>query len=174
MADISKAFTLLENYFPDTNASNDGYSVTLPEIYENLTLSDYVFSSQNAEKKVIIVNLSEKMLESKNNKYIYNFRIDDSENVPYYYFKNVMLQCAHFIDHAQKNNRAIIVNCTAGINRSCSAIVAYSLLSKKFSVNTTMNYIKSSKSGKYGDVWPTLTNPKFVEYLKRMQSELLY
>lgn len=168
MASLTEAFTLLGmvETFQDTTF----YDAKLPQIYKNLILGNFNFSSRNVSNNTMIINLCEVKLENPNNKFIYNFRLDDSYNQPYSYFKNIMDQCVKLIKIAENNNYPVIVNCAAGINRSCSAIVAYAI-SKGWTVDTTIKYIVSQKQNKYGKLWPTLTNKQFIQYLKKMKSE---
>jgi len=161
---------ICKNTYLDNNF--EGYNVNLPHIYEKLILSDFIYSSKNINNNVVIINLCEKPLISLHNPHIYNIQINDSNNVPYEYFKMIMLKCYKILKMAENNNYPVIVNCAAGINRSSSVIITYSFLYKKFSIKQIINYIKYIKFKKYGDMWPTLTNHKFIEYLLIMQSEL--
>ena len=170
MTDILEAFNVMGIYMSNYD-TYDGYNITLPQIYRNLVLSDFVYSSTNVNNKVMIINLCEQPLHSGKNRLIYNFKLDDSENISYEYFKNIMLNCCNLLKIAETNNLPVIVNCAAGINRSCSVIVAYSFLMRRFPVHQAIEYIKHMKVQKYGNKWPTLTNYKFVEYLQIMQHE---
>jgi len=172
MAYISKAFKMMGIYTSNQDGE-DGYNVHLPQIYQRLVLSDFLYASANVDNKVMIINLCEQPLQRNMNHLIYNFKLDDSENISYQYFKNIMLQCCNLLRMAETNNIPVIVNCAAGINRSCSVIVAYSFLTRRFPVQQAIGYIKHIKSQKYGNCWPTLTNYRFVEYLLRMQQELI-
>lgn len=167
MSNITEAFKLLGIYDAPM-----AFNVELPLIYQKLILSNFEYAKANINNPVMIINLCEQPLKSNNNNLIYDFRLDDSDNIPYHYFKGIMVQCAHLVKMAEDNDYPVIVNCAAGINRSSSAVVTYSLLAKKLNVDNSIGYIKYMKSQKYGNRWPTLTNYKFVEYLKRMESEL--
>lgn len=166
MANIMEAFNLF--YTKEDTISNN---VKLPQIYKNLILSDFEFSLKNISSKTIIINLCEVELEHPNNNFIYNFKLEDSHNQSYSYFKYIMDQCVHIIKIAENNNYSVIVNCAAGINRSCSAIVAYAI-SKGLHIDDTINYIISQKQNKYKNQWHTLTNTQFVQYLKKMKNEI--
>lgn len=168
MADISKAFKIMGIYTSNENTV-DGYNVCLPQIYKRLMLSDFLYASANVDNKVMIINLCKQPLHSNMNHLIYNFKLDDSENIPYKYFKNIILQCCNLLRMAESKNIPVIVNCAAGINRSCSVILAYSFLTRRFPVQQAMDYIKHMKEQKYRNQWPTLTNHRFVEYLLQMQ-----
>lgn len=168
MSNITEAFKLLGIADPTA------LSVNLPIIYQKLILSNFEYAKANVNNPVMIINLCEQPLQSNsNNSLIYNFKLDDSDSIPYHYFKGIMVQCAHLIKMAVDNKYPVIVNCAAGINRSSSAVVAYSILARKLKVDDAIGYIKHMKAQKYGNRWPTLTNYKFVEYLKRMESELV-
>lgn len=173
MANLESAFNLLGIHEFYTNPP--GYFVELPKIYKKLTLGNFEFASSKINDDTIIINLCEKKIHNNNtnnrNKFIYNFRLDDSYGQTYNYFKSVMLKCIQVMKLAESNNYPVIINCAAGVNRSCSAIVAYAM-SNGLSVNETINYIKSKKKNKYGNKWPTLTNMQFVEYLHQMQNEI--
>ena len=169
MADLSEAFSLLginRNY-------SLGYNVQLPQIYEKLTLGDFEYSRDNKDQKVMIINLCAEPLKSNTNNLIYNFQMNDSEEVPFNYFKNIISQCVQLIYVAEHSNYPVIVNCAAGINRSCSVIVAYAL-QKEFGQNNIdhiIEYIKQEKKKKYsGERWSTLTNHIFVNHLRRIKN----
>ena len=147
------------------------YNVNLPQVYEKLILSDFEFSKNNKDKDTIIINLCMDKLESEHNNFIYNFNLLDSEEVPYHNFKDIISQCVQLIYIAEQKNYPIIVNCAAGINRSCSVIVAYSI-SKGLGIDDTIEYIKHEKRKKYRrERWSTLTNQIFVNHLRRIKSE---
>ena len=55
-----------------------------------------------------------------------------------------MIQCTKIMHFAKTNNYSIIVNCAAGINRSCSAIVSFAI-SVGIPVETIVDYIKKRK-----------------------------
>ena len=169
MSSLTEAFNLLniKENFQDVNV----YNVNLPQIYKNLFLGNFNFSLKNIYKNTMIINLCEIKLKNINNKHINNFRLDDSYNQSYSYFKNIMEKCVNLINIAENNNYPVIVNCAAGINRSCSVIIAYAI-SKGLSVDDTIKYIVSQKQYKYGNIWPTLTNTQFIQYLKKMKSEI--
>lgn len=170
MAELSEAFIMFNNTFEKPKS----YYVLLPHIYKKLILSNFTYSSNNKDTKTIIINLCSEPLKSNVNKHIYNFVLDDSEHVSYEYFRKIMIDCCQLLQIAEKNNSPIIVNCYAGVNRSVSVIVFYSLLIKKYKVNQTINYIKKMKMVKYGSTWPTLTNNKFIDYLLKIQNELIH
>ena len=169
MSSLTEAFNLLniKENIQDVNV----YDVNLPQIYKNLFLGNFNFSLKNMYKKTMIINLCEIKLKNINNKHINNFRLDDSYNQSYSYFKNIMEKCVNLITIAENNNYPVIVNCAAGINRSCSVIIAYAI-SKGLSVDDTIKYIVSQKKYKYGNIWSTLTNTQFIQYLKKMKSEI--
>jgi hypothetical protein len=87
MTNITEAFTLLGivNQMVDPLALNVG----LPEIYQNLTLSNFVYAKANVDSKTMIINLCQQSLQSNNNNLIYNFRLDDSDTILYNYFTPV-------------------------------------------------------------------------------------
>ena len=173
MSSLKEAFILLDikDNFQDNFQDNTIYDVKLPQIYKKLILGNFNFSSKNVYNNTMIINLCKVKLENPNNKFINNFRLDDSYNQSYSYFKNIMEQCIKLIKIAEYNNYPVIVNCAAGINRSCSVIVAYAI-SKGLPIEATIKYIVSQKQNKYGNKWPTLTNTQFIQYLKKMKSEL--
>jgi hypothetical protein len=172
IANLSKAFKMLGIY-TSNNKIADGYNVHLPLIYQKLILSDFLYSSANVDRKVMIINLCEQPLQSAYNHLIYNFKLDDSEYISYQYFKMVMLKCCELLKMAETKNYPVIVNCAAGINRSSSVVVSYSFLTKRLPVKQAIAYIKYMKTTKYRNAWPTLTNYKFVEYLLKMQHEII-
>lgn len=151
------------------------YNVDLHKIYEKITLSDLEFAEYYISDETMIINLSEKELANeKNNNFIFNLKLSDSY-IPqsYDYFKDVMQKCIELIDIAKGSDYPVIVNCTAGVNRSCSAIIAYMIVKQGISVDEAIDYIRAEKRKKYPNKrWSTLTNTKFVEYLKRMKEEL--
>ena len=161
MADLSEAFSL--SGF-NRNFSH-GYNVNLPQIYKKLTLGDFIYSRDNKDKEVMIINLCSEPLNSNTKNLIYNFQMNDSEEVPFNYFKSIISQCVQLINIAEHSNYPVIVNCAAGVNRSCSVIVAYAS-QKKLPIDNTIEYIKYVKMKKYRIKWNTLTNKVFVNYLK--------
>lgn len=168
MASLTEAFSLLGI---GNSPSLLAYNVQLPQIYRNLTLSDFEFANDNKDQNTMIINLCATKLKSKHNIHIYNFDMNDSEDVPYNYFKGIMSQCAQLLHIAETNSIPVIVNCAAGVNRSCSVIVAYAI-SKGLPIDDTIEYIKQEKKKKYrGERWRTLTNPIFISHLQKIQSE---
>ena len=152
------------------------FFVELPIFYNNLTLGNFEYSKfknlNNTEGKTIIVNLCEEKITTVNsNVIICNLKLADSYNQPYWYFKKVMIDCIKIMHYAKNNKHSLIVNCAAGINRSCSAIVAFAI-SNGISVDIAINYIKTCKKNKYSsDIWPTLMNKQFIFYLKQLEND---
>jgi protein-tyrosine phosphatase len=148
--------------------------VELPDIYNKLILGNFnysIYKNSNTFHKTIIINLCERKFQSNNkNIVVYNLQLDDSLQQPYSYFKKIMIHCTKIMHFAKTNNYSIIVNCAAGINRSCSAIVTFAI-SVGIPIETIVDYIKKRKENKYGQNWATLTNPLFVYYLKQLEKE---
>lgn len=157
-------FTFLEKIITD-------YNTNLPKIYNYLTLSNFNFSHRNIDKNVVIINLSGIPLKSNNNKFIYNFLLEDSDYVSYLYFREIMLKCCSILKMAEQKKYRVIVNCMAGVNRSVSVIVAYSI-TKGYNIDNVIQYIKNEKKNKYNNQWPTLTNKTFILYLFQLYNEL--
>ena len=151
------------------------FFVCLPDIYDKLILGNFYFSLHKVlnksfvDSKTVIINLSEQKLKS-DTVLIYNFDLEDSYRQSYEYFKHIMNQCIYIINDAKKNKKYVIVNCAAGVNRSCSAIIAFAI-SNNLIADNSIDYIKYTKNEKYGNIWPTLTNLRFVEYLRMMEFE---
>jgi protein-tyrosine phosphatase len=160
----------------NTKCKNTQFFIELPKIYDKLTLGNFEYSTfknlNTVNNKTIIINLCEEKLPDINpNIIVCNLQLDDSFRQPYSYFKKIMIQCISLMHIAKNNNYSIIVNCAAGINRSCSAIVAFAI-SNSIPINNAINYIKTCKQNKYGNNnWPTLTNTQFVMYLKKLESD---
>lgn len=165
---------IIKNFYKNNNTIieiEEGFNVKLPLIYNKLVLSDFLYSYNNRNNNCVIINLCRRKIYSSYNPHIYNILLDDSINIPYQYFKKIMLECSNILKMAINNNYPIIINCAAGINRSSSVIIAYSSLYKKININEIIFYIIEMKKNKYGYKWPTLTNNIFFEYLNKMKIE---
>ena len=65
MSSLTEDFNIL-GVFDNTNTPvSVGYSVELPLIYKNLTLSDFIYSRSNINNKTMIINLCEERLFEK-------------------------------------------------------------------------------------------------------------
>ena len=74
-----------------------------------------------------------------------------------------MIHCLSLMHIAKNNNYPIIVNCAAGINKSCSVIVWFAI-SNNIPLDNAINYIKTCKQKKYGNnIWTTLTNEQLLK-----------
>ena len=94
-----------------------------------------------------------------------------------------MLRCVQIIKEAKTKNESVLVNCLAGVNRSCSAIVAYAMLETKYGIKSSTAYIEKMKAAKHDEyiirsmgtaeqgMWDTMTNTSFIRHLMIMISE---
>lgn len=87
----------------------------------------------------------------------------DSSSLDKESFEYGVDQAASMI-HEQLKHGEVMVNCYAGINRSASAIVAYSVKYRNWNAVDAIQYIREMNY-KHRDGLPALTNDTFVMYL---------
>nr|QBK86140.1 MAG: dual specificity phosphatase [Marseillevirus LCMAC101] len=100
---------------------------------------------------------------------VINLYLTDNSRQDYQSFKRVMLQAKSILDLAVQEEKKVLVSCKAGINRSVSAIIVFSLLTGLYSdIDEVVEYIEQEKFKIYGNKWDTLTNQRFRDYIRQI------
>lgn len=138
--------------------------VNLPKIYKRLTLANINSAEEHCLNFDHVINLSDSIIWTTK-KNVYDMIMSDNSNQSFKNFKYKMLESVKIIKEAVQKDESVLVCCTAGTNRSVSAIVAYCSLCLGWTIDDTVVYIEKEKSKIYGNTWDTLTNLTFKRYL---------
>lgn len=124
---------------------------------------------------------SEKFIRENNIKLIINAAIE--VNVPIHEDVNIIMNLqwhdsmeqpidfcfldylANIINSFLKENKAVLINCFAGISRSSTIVIAYMMKYHNMTFNNAFNYVKSKR-------WIVNPNPNFQIILKNYEQYL--
>lgn len=161
--------------------------IHLPHIYEKLTLGNYDYASTVCYGGIYdhIINLSCRLFpEGHSRKITHNILLHDNKTQHYDNFKKAIMWCVQIIRRAKEKRESVLVNCLAGVNRSCSAIVAFDILENGRSIEESIEYICRVKQEHHDDyieacmgtietgIWDTMNNESFVNHLYLLKSEI--
>jgi protein-tyrosine phosphatase len=148
--------------------------VSLPSIYQYLYLANYAYVSQPASVLQntgidYIINLSGKPLNTSIQADSIPF--SDSKNEPINVFLTSIDQVIDKLNWCIQNQLHVVVNCSAGVDRSVASVIAYAM---KYSGNNSPNYwlqyIENCKNQQGYSDWKSLNNAIFLQYLNMLQN----
>lgn len=163
-----------KNTNPNTHRTLPEYCIHLPDIHENLYLSNYEYAAEHASDFNTIINLSHMEIKTKKEINMEIFYMQDDITMSYNNFEEMVLKILRVLHCALQRGDKVLVHCRAGVNRSPVAVTAYAVLRKGKKLNDVIRYIETLKLNAGFSVWDTITNRKFINFLNILNSKKVF
>lgn len=167
---------MFKTYYVDLKEVKIPKVIALPEIYPHLYLSNFEYANQPADilqtNINYIINLSGHQLT--NNIPSISIAFVDSRSDSYDYFISTIDLIIQKILWCINNQLHVLVNCSAGSERSVSSVIAFAIrYTDKKSTDYWLQYIENCKIKSGYLYWSSLKNETFLQDLLMLQNSLV-
>lgn len=151
--------------------------VSLPAISEYLYLANIVFARESPD---ILQNMGIAHIINVSNHDVHtcipitNITFIDLPDTNYSYLISIVNKIVQKIKWCIDNKYRVLINCTAGSNRSVTAIISYALqyCTPKETAHYWIHYIKQRKLQQGYSDWNTLVNKHLVNFIFTLEYNL--